>query len=141
MRSMFVAFLLVAWFVAPAASQTPTYEYGEPEEMRGLTRLHVDAGTDVDLYRIMRKIIEKREPRLKVVPLEEAEFSIALFHHTARNSKGRLFFLGELDVITNGKNNLRLLSKYRHEEEELNDLADEIVKAFLKEYKRVNAGK
>ena len=106
--------------------------------MRGLTRLYVDVGPDVDLYRIMKNVIGKREPRIKVVQLEEAEFSIALAHGKARNSKGKLYFTGELEVITNGKTALRLLSKYRHDEEELDDLADEIVKVFLKEYRRVN---
>lgn len=141
MRSRVAAALLLTLLSGRAFAQTPTYEYGEPEEMRSLTRLHVDAGSDVDLYRIMRKVIEKREPRIQVVPVDDAEFAVALTHRTARNSKGRLFYLGELEVITNGKKGLRLLSKYRHEEEELNDLADEIVKTFLKEYKRVNGQK
>ena len=46
--------------------------------------------------------------------------------------------VGELLALTDGKKGLRLLSTYRHDEEELDDLADEIAKAFLKEYRRVN---
>lgn len=121
-----------------AAAQTPNYEYGEPEEMRGLTKVHVDAGADVDLYRIIRKVIEKREPRITAVPLEEAQFVIMLTYRPMRNSQGKRYFTGELLALTDGKNALRLLSTYRHDEEELDDLADEIAKAFLKEYRRVN---
>lgn len=137
MRQLLIAVLFLVGLAQPLVAQE--VEYGEPEEMRGLTLLHVDAGADVDLYRIMRKVIEKREPRLKIVPLDEAEFAIVLTHERARNSKGKLYFLGELEVIANGKNALRLLSKYRHDEEELDDLADEIVKAFLKEYRKANS--
>lgn len=121
-----------------ASAQTPSYEYGDPEELRGLTKVHVDAGADVDLYRIIRKVIEKREPRITVVPVEEAQFVVMLTYRTMRNSRGKRYYTGELLALTAGKKGLRLLSTYRHDEEELDDFADEIAKAFLKEYRRVN---
>jgi hypothetical protein len=132
--------LVVALFLALSApAQAPNYEYGEPEEMLGLTKVFVDAGSDVDLYRIVRKVIEKREPRLTVVPLEESQFVVMLTYRPMRDSQGRRYYTGELLALTDGKNALRLLSTYRHDEEELDDLADEIAKAFLKEYRRVNS--
>ncbi len=132
------AFVLAA---SVLSAQDVKYEYGEPQEMRGLTKLHIDAGSDVDLYRIMRKVIEKRETRVTIVPVEEAEFVIIFTYKTMRNSEGKRYFTGELLAVTNRKNALRMLSTYRHDEEELDDLADEIVKAFLKEYRRINASR
>jgi hypothetical protein len=120
------------------SAQSPSYEYGDPQELRGLTKVHVDAGADVDLYRIIRQVIEKREPRMTVVPVEDAQFVVMLTYRTMRNSEGKRYYTGELLALTDGKKGLRLLSTYRHDEEELDDLADEIAKAFLKEYRRVN---
>lgn len=119
-----------------SAAEAEDFEYGRPEEMAGLKRLHIDTGRGVDLHDIMRGVIKTRVPSLQVVAPTESEFGLVFRYERG----GRKDWFGELHVVVPGKNKRpRLLATYRHEEEELDDLAEEIVKKFTQEYNRVNA--
>jgi hypothetical protein len=120
--------------LASRAVWAADYAYGSAAELKGITKIYVDAEDAVDLRNIMTRVIEKRLPKVEVLPSEDGAELVLLFSF---QQLGRKAFVGEL-LAVKPTTPPRLLAKYRHDEEELNDLADEIVKKFIKEYSREN---
>lgn len=127
---LFLSVMLLA-----SLSRAADYEYGFPSELKGITLVYIDTGRSVDLRNIMARVIERRLPDVKVLSSTENAELFLVFTYA---QLGRKAFAGELVAVRPSGARLRLLATYRHDEEELNDLADEIVKQFVKDYKRRN---
>ena len=72
-RTLIISCVLLAYVLAlPALAQNPTVEYGHPGELRGVKKVFVDAGTDIELRNRILEEIRKRLPDLDIVPAPEA---------------------------------------------------------------------
>ena len=72
-RTLIISCALLACLLAlPALAQNPTVEYGHPGELRGVGKVFVDTGTDIELRNRILEEIRKRLPDLTVVPAPEA---------------------------------------------------------------------
>jgi hypothetical protein len=69
MRRIFFLFsvLVTFVFVLPALAQNPTIEYGHPMELRGVKKVFVDTGTDLESRDRIVKEIQKAALNLTVV--------------------------------------------------------------------------
>ena len=130
----FALFAFLSLFLA-TASIAADYEYGSLDELKGVSRVYIDAGNAVDLRNIMATVIKKRLPSIEVLTSADGADLALIFDY---KQLGRKAFIGELLAVKSSGERLRLVAKYRHDEEELNDLADEIIKQFVKDYKRKN---
>jgi hypothetical protein len=63
---------LVCVLALPILAQNPTVEYGHPSELRGVKKVFVDAGTDIELRNRILAEIQKRLPDLTTVSAPEA---------------------------------------------------------------------
>ncbi|HWW74280.1 MAG TPA: hypothetical protein VNZ44_02735 [Pyrinomonadaceae bacterium] len=63
--------LLVSVLALPALAQNPTVEYGHPGELRGVKKVFVDTGTDIELRNHVLEELRKRLPDLTVVSAPE----------------------------------------------------------------------
>ena len=63
--------LLASVLVLPVLAQTPTVEYGHPGELRGVQKVFVDTGTDIELRNHILEEIRKRLPDLTIVSAPE----------------------------------------------------------------------
>jgi hypothetical protein len=52
-------------FAWPVPAQTPVIEYGQPDELRGVTRVFVDTGIDAQQRGVVVKEIKKQLPGLE----------------------------------------------------------------------------
>jgi hypothetical protein len=82
MRSLFslCAALAVLVLALPALAQTPTIEYGHPSELRGVQKVFVDTGTDLESRDRVVKEIQKGAPNLTIVSRpEDAEVHLRFY--------------------------------------------------------------
>ncbi len=63
--------LLASALSLPALAQNPTVEYGHPGELRGVKKVFIDTGTDIELRNRILEEIRKRLPDLTVVSAPE----------------------------------------------------------------------
>jgi hypothetical protein len=70
-RTIFISSLLLA-FALPVLAQSGVVEYGQAGELRGVTKVFVDAGTDIEMRDRIRLVILKRLPDLTIVSVPEA---------------------------------------------------------------------
>jgi hypothetical protein len=84
-RKMSWMCLLILAVALPVYAQTPNIEYGQPEELRGVTKVFVNTGIDAQLRDIIVKVIGKRLPNLQIVSRpEDADIHLRFF----LNNKG-----------------------------------------------------
>lgn len=67
--NLLVVLALIA--TLPVLAQSETIEYGEPTELRGVTKIFVDAGADVRRRDLMARELKKKLPDLTVVSRPE----------------------------------------------------------------------
>lgn len=63
--------LLVFAFVLYVPAQQPSIEYGQPSELRGVTKIFIDSGFDAQQRDQIAKEIQKRLPDLQIVSRPE----------------------------------------------------------------------
>lgn len=63
--------LLASVLALPVLAQNPTVEYGHPDELRGVKKVFVDTGTDIELRNHILEEIRKRLPDLTIVSAPE----------------------------------------------------------------------
>ena len=61
----FALFAFLSLFLA-TASIAADYEYGSLDELKGVSRVYIDAGNAVDIRNIMATVIKKRLPSSEV---------------------------------------------------------------------------
>ena len=72
LRALTVPCVLLASVLAlPVLAQNSTVEYGHPGELRGVKKVFVDTGTDIELRNHVLQEIQKRLPDLTVVSAPE----------------------------------------------------------------------
>ena len=72
-RTLIISCVLLACVSAlPVLAQIPSVEYGHPSELRGVKKVFVDAGTDIELRNRILEEIQKRLPDLTIVSAPEA---------------------------------------------------------------------
>lgn len=75
-KSLFVFALVIVLGICTGRAFSQTYEIGSESELKGLKKVHLDTGADVDNYNRIKENIEKAGIRLEYVSAEEAEFFI-----------------------------------------------------------------
>ena len=76
-----LAVLVVCGLSLVAQAQRPTIEYGDPDELRGVTRVFVDTDTDLGLRRAVREELRKKLPNLRVVSRpEDADLHLRFYY-------------------------------------------------------------
>jgi hypothetical protein len=80
LRKMIRISFLVFVVALPVLAQESTIEYGQPEELRGITKVFVNTGVDVQVRDMIVKVIHKRLPKLEVVSRpEDADIHLRFF--------------------------------------------------------------
>lgn len=122
--------LLVLAHVAPLASDA--IDYGSVEELKGVTKVYVDAGRDLDLRNVFKQVLEKTTGLTVVERPEDAEHWI-MFQWTDSRP-----FWARTVIVRNTDGRRRLLFTHRGSEAQLNELAEDSAKAVAKIYQKVN---
>jgi hypothetical protein len=72
MQRIIISCVLLASVLAlPVLAQNPTVEYGHPNELRGVKKVFVDTGTDIELRNRILEEIQKRLSDLTIVSAPE----------------------------------------------------------------------
>jgi hypothetical protein len=150
LRKFICLSLLVMAFALPALAQQPTIEYGQPAELRGVTKIFVDTGADIQQRNLIVKAIQKRLPNLEVVSRPE-ESDIHLRFSLIQAKDGKTKEAGEVVKLT-GSNHVRILYSVNDlvfsavERDSTTGFAKDYAKPYLlavefvKAYKKANAG-
>jgi hypothetical protein len=142
--------LLLLTFVVCGVAQEPIVEYGEPTELRSVTKIFVDTGVDSQQRQVLVKEIQKRLPELEIVSRPE-DSDIHLRFSLLEGRGGEREWIGTV-VKVMGSSRVRVLfnSKDRtppiFERGSLIDYAIEyaqphlFAREFVKAYRRANGG-
>jgi hypothetical protein len=106
-------FLLVLTFASPASAQTPIIEYGQPDELRGVTKVFVDAGPDAQQREVVVREIKKQLPNLEIVSRPQ-ESDIHLRFSLKETRDGRTEGLGTVVKLIDG-NRARTLCSFKYD--------------------------
>lgn len=140
-RLLLIASLINCDFGGSASSQT-SFEYGKPEEMKGLTKVFISTGSDLKLRREVLKEFEKRkaaEDGLVLVDrYEDAEILLVLSTKYDGNlTRGHGYVARPV-----GENRHRLLTEFNSARALKigKSTAGRFVESFMKLYRQVNSG-
>ncbi len=129
------------------AQQDPSIEYGKSEELKGVTKFFVDAGTDLSKRGKIVDQIKKKLPALVFVERpEDAEITLVYSEEQSpRLVKGTSI----LDPLGTGyamrridANRIRILWSFRMKKKNVfqNQPVTNFANDFAKEYRKVNGG-
>jgi hypothetical protein len=80
--------LLVLTFAPSVLAQAPITESGQPDELRGVTKVFVDISLDVQQREVVIKEIKKQLPNLEVVSRpEESDIHLRFFLNETRDGR------------------------------------------------------
>ena len=82
MKRITLTFLCMVFFTVIACAQRPTIEYGSPSELKGVTKIFIDTGTELEVRSNIIKEInksQKKMPNLIVVNSPEEADVILVF--------------------------------------------------------------
>lgn len=139
--------LFIALFVFSATAFSQDVEYGKPDELKGLTRLYIDCGTDVESCNIFIAEIEKAKLSGLEIVDEAANAQIMLVYEASKEDK---FYKGSSLRRSTGKgyvaiqgknpNRPRLLMSFENiKDTALEDKpAKKFAKEFIKNYREAN---
>jgi hypothetical protein len=155
--------LLLFLILACLPTQQAKLEYGQPNELKGVTKIYIDAGLDLDARNNMVKAISKELKDITVTEQpEDAEVVLAygasterylldVSTNTNKNSNGgsnststpnyRKMTVGSGMVMKNAANNrIRLLMKFEDTKKGFleRDPSKNFARAFVKAYKDAN---
>ena len=152
MRKTIFSLVLALVFVVPALAQNQTVEYGHPLELRGVQKVFVDTGVDIELRDQIIKEIQKGLPNVAVVSNpEDAEIHLRFSLRDDDNyavivpAKGRVGIsnvragMGTvLKVINNGR--VRVLWSYKDTQRSVVERrpSTNFGREFVKLYRRYN---
>ncbi len=101
--------LLILACALPVSAQDPTIEYGQPEELRGVTKIFVDARANVRKREMIVRSITRCLPNLQVVSRpEESDIHLRFSLRELRN--GQREGLGTVVKLVGGNRERVLLS-------------------------------
>jgi hypothetical protein len=108
-RRMGWLLLLVLTLALPALAQTPVIEYGQPDELRGVTKVFV--GLEAPQREVVVKEIKKQLPNLEIVSRPE-ESDIHLLFSLKETRDGRTEGLGSVVKLIDA-NHARALYSFK----------------------------
>lgn len=110
-RNLFAGvFLSLLLSASAAVAQTGEVEYGRPDELRGVTKVYVDAGLDVQRRESIVKELRKQLPKLEVVS-SPAESDTHLRFSVKDIGGGKTAAAGAVVKVV-GKDRVRVLYSY-----------------------------
>jgi hypothetical protein len=145
-----LTFLVLASSLLTSAQESGI-EYGQASELRGVTKVFVDTGADIQQRNLIVKEIQKRLPDLEVVSRPE-ESDIHLRFFLRETKPGKTDWLGTVVKFVES-NRVRVLFSYRDdtlpifERETLMSSAMDLakphifVRQFVKVYRKANSGR
>jgi hypothetical protein len=145
-RKMVWQSLLIVTFALPVMAQTPVIEYGQPDELRGVTKVFV--GIDAEQREVVVREIKKQLPDLEIVSRPE-ESDIHLLLSLKETRDGRIEGVGTVVKLIDA-NHARALYSFKddlspiYEQHSLKGFGVERVmplrfaREFVKAYKKAN---
>jgi hypothetical protein len=146
-------------------AQAPIIEYGSPEELKGLTKLYIYTGTDIEVQQNVAKQIRQRLPEIQISDKpEDAEMvflvsgSTSSFFagmHSNSTSIGQTTTTNTTPIYSNvilgtgtifkpmGPNRLRLLVQFNESRKTIFERrpSTNIARDFVEAYKKANGKK
>lgn len=101
--------LLISTFALPVLAQTPAIEYGQPDELRGVTKVFV--GLDAPQREVVVREIKKQLPDLEIVSRPE-ESDIHLLFSLKETGDGRIEGVGTVVKLIDA-NHARALCSFK----------------------------
>lgn len=153
MRLSRVASSLAVVFVfsLTAAAQKQSVEYGDAAELRGVKKVFVDTGTDVDLRNRIASEVRKRLPDLQIVSAPEGADVHLQFSLKEERDYGLLIPAGGRIGVTYsvgvgsvlkvlGENRVRVLMSFRDTRTRFGERkpSTNFARAFVEAYKQAN---
>ncbi len=145
--SLAVAFL----FSLTAAAQKQSVEYGDAAELRGVKKVFVDTGTDVDLRNRIASEVRKRLPDLEIVSAPEGADVHLQFSLKEERDYGLMIPVGRSVGVTYsvgvgsvvkvlGENRVRVLMSFRDTRTRFGERkpSTNFARAFVDAYKQAN---
>lgn len=129
-RSLVIAILSICAFGVAVSAEL--YDYGSPDELRGIRKYYVDAGEDLDLRNIIAERFRTADVDVVDRP-EDAEHWVVF----RWSGSGQSFWTRTIIIRRDG-NRQRLLMTYRGAEQDLDDLAGDAGKALAKRLREIN---
>lgn len=138
--------LLILPFALPVLAQTPVIEYGQPDELRGVTKVFV--GLDAQQREVVVREIKKQLPDLEIVSRPE-ESDIHLLLSLKETRDGRIEGVGTVVKLIDA-NHARALYSFKddlspiYEQHSLKGFGVERImplrfaREFVKAYKKAN---
>jgi hypothetical protein len=132
------------------SAQEPIIEYGQASELKGVTIIFVDTGTDIQQRNLIAKELQKQLPNVAIASRPE-ETDIHLRFFLTQTGAGKTDWVGTV-VKLMGSNRVRLLFSYKDqtpplfEQDKFMSSAMELakphmfVRQFVKVYRVVNDG-
>jgi len=145
-RKMVWQSLLIVTFALPVMAQTPVIEYGQPDELRGVTKVFV--GIDAEQREVVVREIKKQLPDLEIVSRPE-ESDIHLLLSLKETRDGRIEGVGTVVKLIDA-NHARALYSFKddlspiYEQHSLKGFGVERImplrfaREFVKAYKKAN---
>jgi hypothetical protein len=136
--------VMVLVFALVAAGQD--YEYGKPVELKGLSKVYIDAGDDPESFERIKNAFEKTLPELKIVESsDEADFIVSFRSSRESVTIGRTSDMknagrGYIAIPSPGKKRLRVLLKFESIEDTWGEQkpATKFARKVISEYKKAN---
>ena len=152
LRTLLISCVLLACVSAlPVLAQNPTVEYGDPGELRGVKKVFVDTGTDIELRNRILEEIQKRLPDLIIVSVpEEADIHLRFTLKEERNYSvivpvgGRIgvpYSVGIGSVVkVLGENRVRVLLSFKDSRTRFGERrpSTNFAREFVEAYRRAN---
>jgi hypothetical protein len=111
-RKLFAGvFLSLLTLALPASAQTGSVEYGQPAELRGVTKMFVETGLDTARRDTIIKALRKNLPQLEIVSTPE-EADVHMRFEVKAAEGGKTEVLGSVVKVV-GKDRVRVLYSYK----------------------------
>ncbi|MEQ1762850.1 MAG: hypothetical protein ABL984_06890 [Pyrinomonadaceae bacterium] len=138
---------ILALLIFASAIAAQDFEYGTTAELKGLTKVHIDVGPDVDNFERIKKVIEKAKLDDLTIVANRDDADFAIFFRGAREQVlvGRATHLkavGKGYVVmpsVDGKRG-RILMNFESMQDKIGEdkPATRLAKDFVKAYKKAN---
>lgn len=143
-KTILLTVVLLTLTIATRAQQD--YDYGKPEELKGLTKFFLDVENDLDAYNRIREEIEKSGLKISLVRnVDEAEGVLAFMSDSVTtfyngNSLQKAVGIGIVARMAVGASKPRMLMQFRETQNWKleNHPATKFAREFIKAYKKAN---
>jgi len=154
-----VAVTLILALSVSAMAQTPLYEYGSIDELRGVKVIYIDTGTDLEVRQNMIKEIAKKLPELQIASRpQDATIALMLSADSSTFLSGVqavpvanstlstpqyrsvIYGSGILIMKGSGPDRIRILAEFKESRGTIFErrVSTNIARDFVKAYQKVN---